>query len=147
MTPFDVLKTRLQTVQPTVRVPAPAVPAECCQTVVLPARLSGAAAVAAGGECATSVIPGAPRPGPSSRHVVLAAPTGCYHPSKWAGIWGESEATALGTIALRRNGAADVAAGAAVLAPERERGFWGEVAAVRRETGVRGLWKGVGTTL
>jgi solute carrier family 25 protein 39/40 len=26
-------------------------------------------------------------------------------------------------------------------------GFWNEVATVRRETGVRGLWKGVGTTL
>ena len=26
-------------------------------------------------------------------------------------------------------------------------GFWNEVAAVRRESGIRGLWKGVGTTL
>lgn len=26
-------------------------------------------------------------------------------------------------------------------------GFWGEVAAVRAEVGVRGLWKGVGTAL
>jgi hypothetical protein len=26
-------------------------------------------------------------------------------------------------------------------------GFWAEIAAVRRETGMRGLWKGVGTTM
>jgi len=26
-------------------------------------------------------------------------------------------------------------------------GFWTEIAAVRRETGIKGLWKGVGTTL
>ena len=26
-------------------------------------------------------------------------------------------------------------------------GFWNELATVHRETGVRGLWKGVGTTL
>lgn len=30
---------------------------------------------------------------------------------------------------------------------EVSRGFWSEIANVRRETGVRGLWKGVGTTL
>jgi len=26
-------------------------------------------------------------------------------------------------------------------------GFWGEIATVHRETGVKGLWKGVGTTM
>jgi solute carrier family 25 protein 39/40 len=26
-------------------------------------------------------------------------------------------------------------------------GFWGEVATVHRETGIKGLWKGVGTTM
>lgn len=26
-------------------------------------------------------------------------------------------------------------------------GFWNELATVRRETGVKGLWKGVGTTM
>lgn len=30
---------------------------------------------------------------------------------------------------------------------EQHGGFWGEIAAVKRETGIRGLWKGVGTTL
>lgn len=26
-------------------------------------------------------------------------------------------------------------------------GFWGEIATIHRETGLRGLWKGVGTTM
>jgi solute carrier family 25 protein 39/40 len=26
-------------------------------------------------------------------------------------------------------------------------GFWGEIATVHRETGIKGLWKGVGTTM
>jgi hypothetical protein len=30
---------------------------------------------------------------------------------------------------------------------ETHSGFWGEIAAVRRDAGIGGLWKGVGTTL
>jgi solute carrier family 25 protein 39/40 len=26
-------------------------------------------------------------------------------------------------------------------------GFWGEIATVHRESGIKGLWKGVGTTM
>lgn len=136
MTPFDVLKTRLQTVQPQMR-PEFRPPAECCQTVVVvPSR---------GGECATSTIPGA-RPSSallrSSGGEVLMAPAGCYHPSKWAGIWGEASEAATFEQAIGRG-----IPGGLPLQAQKEGGFWSEIAAVRRETGVRGLWKGVGTTL
>lgn len=140
VTPFDVLKTRLQTVQPQMR-PEFRPPAECCQTVVVvPSRSNG--------ECATSTIPGA-RPGPagatllrSSGGEVLMAPAGCYHPSKWAGIWGEATEAVTFEQAIRRG-----IPGGLPLEVHKEGGFWNEIAAVRRETGVRGLWKGVGTTL
>lgn len=69
------------------------------------------------------------------------APAGCYHPSKWAGIWGEAEAVTF-EQALGRG-----IPGGLPLEVHKEGGFWNEIAAVRRETGVRGLWKGVGTTL
>ncbi|KLT44999.1 mitochondrial carrier [Cutaneotrichosporon oleaginosum] len=125
MTPFDVLKTRLQTVQPHIPLPI-----ECCQTPLL--------TPSADVTCATSTLPRAPpRPQPQAVAYALAAPEGCYHPSKWAGIWGEAvsfeEAMTRGFL----RGYAD----------ERPRGFWSELAAVRRDAGVRGLWKGVGTTL
>lgn len=75
----------------------------------------------------------------------LEAPAGCYHPSKWAGIWGEAmsfeEAMSRGFL---RGGALSLGGEASA---EVSRGFWSEIATVRRETGVRGLWKGVGTTL
>jgi solute carrier family 25 protein 39/40 len=66
-----------------------------------------------------------------------SAPTGCLQPSKWAGIWGEPVTY---EEALAR--------GSKVTIPgSPPGGFWNEVMAVKRETGVRGLWKGVGTTL
>lgn len=68
------------------------------------------------------------------------APSGCLHPSKWAGIWGEvvslEEAVGRGMVSLR---------GTAPM--ESAGGFWNEIALVRQQTGIRGLWKGVGTTL
>lgn len=76
----------------------------------------------------------------------LTAPAGCYHPSKWAGIWGEALTfeEALSRGILSPSGA--LAWGREARA-EAAPGFWSEIAAVRRETGIRGLWKGVGTTL
>lgn len=70
------------------------------------------------------------------------APAGCYHPSKWAGIWGEATEAVTFEQAIRRG-----IPGGLPLEVHKEGGFWNEIAAVRRETGVRGLWKGVGTTL
>lgn len=135
MTPFDVLKTRLQTVQPHIRPEFLPPPIECCQTPLL----SGARDSVT---CATSTLPRAPPPRPQAVAYTVAAPEGCYHPSKWAGIWGEAvsfeEAMTRGF--LTRGGPAEVEAAPA-------RGFWSEIAAVRRDAGVRGLWKGVGTTL
>ncbi|BEI86134.1 hypothetical protein CcaverHIS002_0604210 [Cutaneotrichosporon cavernicola] len=137
MTPFDVLKTRLQTVQPHIRPEFLPPPVECCQTPLL---MSGASTESIA--CATSTLPRAPPPRPQAVAYALAAPEGCYHPSKWAGIWGEAmsfeEAMTRGFLA--RGGFAEPKT-----APTR--GFWSEVAAVRRDAGVRGLWKGVGTTL
>jgi solute carrier family 25 protein 39/40 len=99
-------------------------------------------------------------------------PSGCAFPSKWAGIWGEAvtleEALARSVVNVGgARGLAGVAglgggfgglggiggvggAGATLVLPQEgwaASGFWSEIAAVRRETGIRGLWKGVGTTL
>lgn len=77
---------------------------------------------------------------------MAVAPAGCYHPSKWAGIWGEAmtfeEIMARGGI-MRGDGALALNQ----VAAEPTHGFWSEIATVRREAGMRGLWKGVGTTL
>ncbi|WOO82854.1 Mitochondrial carrier protein MTM1 [Vanrija pseudolonga] len=142
MTPFDVLKTRLQTVQPSLRPKFFPPPVECCQTPVLSAATSAATSVT----CASSTLPGAP---PQVRITpVVAAPAGCYHPSKWAGIWGEAmtfeEAMSRGI--LGPGGTLSLPRGTPRAEPSSP-GFWSEIAAVRRETGIRGLWKGVGTTL
>jgi solute carrier family 25 protein 39/40 len=79
-------------------------------------------------------------------------PSGCLHPSKWAGIWGEAvtleEAMARG--AGRMNGGSAtlvVPQGPAGAMEGVMGGFWGEIATVHRETGIKGLWKGVGTTM
>lgn len=78
---------------------------------------------------------------------------GCAFPSKWAGIWGEAisleEAMARNFVGL---GAAGSGGTATLVLPQTSGesiagGFWSEVGAVYREAGVRGLWKGVGTTL
>lgn len=192
MTPFDVLKTRLQTVRPHpsdsgVSLGAPVRPtSECCQTSLLtqpavsarrtgktkappstnpltcftsPApdditsRASSAGRSATAAARATFSSLTAPGHGP-----IIApaeAPRGCAFPSKWAGIWGDAVSF---EEALARNvrgggGGAGVmgAEGMATLVLPLQgmvrSGFWGEVAAVRSEVGVRGLWKGVGTAL
>ena len=67
------------------------------------------------------------------------------------GIWGEAvtldQALSRGMVGVGQGG------GAMLVLPAEQGvkgvigGFWNEVAAVRRESGIRGLWKGVGTTL
>lgn len=88
------------------------------------------------------------------------APQGCAFPSKWAGIWGEAVSLeeALARNVRGGNGGLSMAGGegmATLVLPlqgqmgegVKRGGFWGEVAAVRSEVGVKGLWKGVGTAL
>lgn len=162
MTPFDVLKTRLQTVQPQPQYPKPQLAAmseECCQTTVLTSQTQPRLAMNTGSNPLTclssnevqftgrkpatfSTIPSSAMP--------MEAPQGCLHPSRWAGIWGEpiSMDQAMASGAGRsRGGAATLLLPMEAQAESVMGGFWNEVATVRRETGVRGLWKGVGTTL
>ena len=169
MTPFDVLKTRLQTVQPSPRIPYVPLTEECCQTSVLTPKNASAwssripqSNLANPLTCLTSAATSSrPTVNPTSRSLVssvrstsatAAAPDGCLHPSKWAGIWGEAitldQALARGMVGVGSGGGATFVPEAAEQAVTGViGGFWNEVAAVRRETGVRGLWKGVGTTL
>lgn len=169
MTPFDVLKTRLQTVQPrphlTAAAPAPAsISTECCQTTVLtsPRPRFPANSPSNPLTCFSAATPGAPGnisggavaldaaefAFATPRHAAtpIAPPSGCLHPSKWAGIWGEAVSLEKAMARVGASGVSGVAqlerAGAGVVG-----GFWNEIATVRRETGTRGLWKGVGTTL
>ena len=167
VTPFDVLKTRLQTVQPHPQYASMASTAaeDCCQTSILTPtsnsrlRLDGNSAnpltcysaTATEGEALASV----------RAHVSFASlrpsfspappPSGCLNPSKWAGIWGEAvtmqQALARGIIGTGNGATATLVLPMESGAGGVMSGFWNEVAAVRRETGVKGLWKGVGTTL
>ncbi|KAK1921421.1 mitochondrial carrier domain-containing protein [Papiliotrema laurentii] len=168
MTPFDVLKTRLQTVQPH---PKPSYPSwqpprpasDCCQTSVLTPNADPKARVQPVPSnpltCFSSASPRTaldPHAAESSLSNVrpaqtpVAPPSGCLHPSKWAGIWGEAvtleQAMARGVTGMNGGSATLILpleeAGAGVIG-----GFWNELATVRRETGVKGLWKGVGTTM
>ncbi|WVW81450.1 hypothetical protein I302_103444 [Kwoniella bestiolae CBS 10118] len=167
MTPFDVLKTRLQTVpphpRPDVQIPKPqTIAEECCQTTILsqpPHELrispltcqSQSTALHSSSTNTQHLSFASVRP----NHILpMEAPEGCLHPSKWAGIWGE--ALTLESALSSRGAAAGAGAGAGVgtlripvQQVEREvmRGFFSELAAVRRENGVRGLWKGVGTAI
>jgi solute carrier family 25 protein 39/40 len=190
VTPFDVLKTRLQTVQPqssqsqSVNLTANSLrPAsECCQTSLLtqpppPAssrRLGKAKQSPAPNPltCFTSTAPDDISRSQSARAsnaralyssltgTVVSpgeAPSGCAFPSKWAGIWGEAVnlEEALARNVRSTNGGMALAGGEGMAtlvlplqaSPTGRGGFWGEVAAVRSEVGVRGLWKGVGTAL
>ncbi|WVQ94101.1 hypothetical protein IAU59_001179 [Kwoniella sp. CBS 9459] len=194
MTPFDVLKTRLQTVQPHPRsgtqsvsaaplrppIPSSSVAAsECCQTTLLSASSAASStprgsnpltcysASTSASSSSSTIPPSASARAVSSTEPVrqgisfaslrpavapASAPDGCLHPSKWAGIWGEAltleQALARGVVA-EGGGASILALPQQVARAEQEvlRGFWSEVAAVRRETGVKGLWKGVGTAI
>lgn len=171
MTPFDVLKTRLQTVRPhpnhsapSWRPPPPT--ADCCQTTILtppkqsrwsmtaPSSFNPLTCLSASPENPTPTLALSTasnyNPAATTRMVSVPVepPSGCLHPSKWVGIWGEQvaldQAMTRGAISRAGAGAATLAvpAGAAV-----NHGFWSEVIAISRDTGVRGLWKGVGTTL
>jgi solute carrier family 25 protein 39/40 len=151
VTPFDVLKTRLQTVQPDPfkTAPPPTPSADCCQTSLLTPRR------APPGKknpftCFTSVdeFP-VSRRGARAKFSSLtatlpaSAPSGCSFPSKWAGIWGEA-VTLEEALKRIKNGGGSLST---VVLPRQKAGFWSEVATIRTEVGVRGLWKGVGTTL
>ncbi|KAL7420237.1 Carrier protein, mitochondrial [Cryptotrichosporon argae] len=178
MTPFDVLKTRLQTGQPHLRPEYLPPPPDCCQTTIFaraspsPSSLTCLTSAAQAPEAlaaatmrstsstdlsraAASRIPPAPvslNPLQQALDKVAAGPApprGCYHPSRWAGIWGEAmtfeEALARGVI--EPGGALSLAGAPQGRVAARVPGFWVEIGNVWRETGVRGLWKGVGTTL
>jgi len=171
VTPFDVLKTRLQTVQPPSRIPYVPPTEECCQTSVLtPKQTISSAQVppldppnpttcltSASSSSQPRVTPPAQAQASSSIFRSVAAsssappPRGCLHPSKWAGIWGEAitldQALARGIVGIGPEGGATLVLPAEQAVTGVIGGFWSEVAAVRKETGVRGLWKGVGTTL
>ena len=189
MTPFDVIKTRLQTVQPPPGLPAFPIPTaadECCQTTLLSSAQQPRTAGAGGHGNAAGKAPNpltcinsAPVVTPSRRSAPLptslqystmqpattpaVAPSGCLHPSKWTGIWGEAvtleEAMARNLALSTNGGVAGAGGGTGMLVMPIRRGhphgiestsasgFWAEIAAVRREAGIRGLWKGVGTTM
>lgn len=68
-------------------------------------------------------------------------PEGCLHPSKWAGIWGETMTLDEAQSLLR---GAETGRGAAVV---QQNGFWQEVGVVLKDTGYKGLWRGTGTAL
>jgi solute carrier family 25 protein 39/40 len=150
VTPFDVLKTRLQTVQPDPfkTAPPPVPSADCCQTSLLTPRR------APPGKknpftCFSSVdeFPASryPRAKFSSLTALPApAPSGCSFPSKWAGIWGEA-VTLEEALKRIKSGGGNIYS--TLVLPRDKAGFWSEVAAIRSDVGVRGLWKGVGTTL
>jgi len=162
VTPFDVVKTRLQTVQPSPRIsnfPVPSPSDECCQTSLLsqpkPTQ-SNPLTCYTSAAAADSVTP--KQRGQLSFSALRASatpadpPSGCLHPSKWAGIWGE--AVTLEEAMARGMGRANGGAGGTLVVPQPVGalegvmgGFWGEIATVHRETGIKGLWKGVGTTM
>ncbi|KJE01932.1 metallochaperone [Cryptococcus gattii NT-10] len=106
----------------------------------------------------------------------LRPPSGCLNPSKWAGIWGEPIPSGIpggggggGVLVLREGsgvalgGSSNIGVGGLLSSMKSSTsgavsagigigntstgGFWKEVAAVRAESGIRGLWKGVGTAI
>ncbi|WWC85499.1 uncharacterized protein L201_000363 [Kwoniella dendrophila CBS 6074] len=190
MTPFDVLKTRLQTVQPHPRpdtslsqvIQPEVLSEECCQNTLLnnsitsnrsnfnefnkisPLRCQSSASTSSvlhSSSTNTQHLSFASLGNSNSRSLIpIEAPEGCLHPSKWSGIWGEALTL---ESALSSNTTRPSTVGLGVLqipinqripsnAIEQEqrqvmRGFFSELAAVRKENGIRGLWKGVGTAI
>lgn len=158
MTPFDVLKVRMQTHTPRVRSSpaAPAAPAAgitpadvCCQTVAPNVPSSTRSSSTLGStlirQRAAESLRVATGGGGGGGSVAMA-PAGCINPSKWTGIWGETVTLdeAMDRLARQRARAApNVLAGVA----RGGGGFWAEIGVVMSETGVKGLWKGVGTGL
>lgn len=185
VTPFDVLKTRLQTHRPsTVSSIQPDI--VCCQTGIIPeigrsgsqsttitstSSISQAGRVSttgmtclssSGAESAAASLPSqtaqrffpfsaSGSPAFSGASVSRSAgtatlyapppPEGCLHPSKWAGIWGETMTLDEAQSLLR--GAESGRGGALV----QQNGFWQEVRVVLKDTGYKGLWRGTGTAL
>ena len=171
VTPFDVLKTRIQTVKPSpsytqlgskpLSSMSPALAEECCQTTML-TDIGRPGNVATNPlTCFTSVSSTTPLTASSTVTIEhlnasptsmrLQAPSGCLYPSKWVGIWGETvtieQGLSRGAASLTAARAVASNAGSTPLSAVIPGGFWNEIAAVRREAGVRGLWKGAGTTL
>ncbi len=117
VTPFDVLKTRMQTVQSCREASTRIIPLgdnACCQTAVLPQTITSSAALrrqmpgslpSAPQTCLTSTLPARSSVVASSTTSTpsglaswlarsrlaqaIAPPKGCNQPSKWAGIFGE----------------------------------------------------------
>lgn len=114
VTPFDVLKTRLQTVRPSTQLLVSPEQVTCCQLDPSPPfqhirlgeagpgpqsavqRAAAAAAAAASRPpsypSTQSHVPNVYQVNPStagSATLFPRAPEGCIHPSKWSGIWGE----------------------------------------------------------
>ncbi|CAD6573893.1 MAG: hypothetical protein TREMPRED_000958 [Tremellales sp. Tagirdzhanova-0007] len=170
VTPFDVLKTRLQTFQPSTTISSVASTADCCQTTVLsPAialssqkpspNLMNPLTCLNSAAASSHLTSGAPsRPHMSSSLIrsfeasaAALPPSGCSNPSKWGGMWGETltfeQALARGMVASGPEAGASLVMPAGQSVTGAIGGFWSEVASIRRETGIRGLWKGVGTTL
>ncbi|WWC97275.1 hypothetical protein V866_004154 [Kwoniella sp. B9012] len=165
MTPFDVLKTRLQTVpphpRPEITLSPTSLAEECCQTTVLsqpPHSLrispltcqSQSTALHSSSTNTQHLSFASVRP----NHILpMEAPEGCLHPSKWAGIWGEAltlENATANPSQMRIGGGGGVGVLRIPVQQEESqvmRGFFSELAAVRKENGIRGLWKGVGTAI
>ncbi|GHJ85078.1 hypothetical protein NliqN6_1480 [Naganishia liquefaciens] len=185
MTPFDVLKTRLQTHRPGAASNTQS-NVVCCQTGIIPeigrsgaqsttitststlsqtGRISTigmtclsssaaeASAVSASTQTAQRFFPfstsgspafsGATVSGSGGTATLYAPPPpeGCLHPSKWAGIWGETMTLDEAQSLLR---GAETGRGGAVV---QQNGFWQEVGVVLKDTGYKGLWRGTGTAL
>lgn len=184
MTPFDVLKTRLQTHRPS-SAPSAQPNIVCCQTGIIPeigrsgaqsTTITSTSAISQAGRTSTTgmtclsssgestaatltsqtaqrffpLTSGVPSFSGASSATVNAGsaaiyapppPEGCLHPSKWAGIWGETMTLDEAQSLLR---GAETGRGAAVV---QQNGFWQEVGVVLKDTGYKGLWRGTGTAL
>lgn len=170
MTPFDVLKTRLQSrPPPQPKTTPPPVPLtslssstnSCCTTTLLnrptlnpnanvtPPLPSSALSSASSSSshrahqlyCSSSDATRLLRNASSHSaagaiRLDLVPPVGCESPAGWRRL-----------IDDFRTGKLDVSGGNAKGKGVALGGFWEEVQSVRRESGIRGLWKGVGTTL
>ena len=184
MTPFDVLKTRLQSrppPQPKPTHPPPPVPLpssssspnSCCTTTLLnrPTHLnpnlappllpsSSSSSLSSSSTtshrahqlyCASSSSSSSDvtrflrnssssGAGAAAIRLDLVPPVGCESPAGWRRLIDDFRTGKLDGITGGSSGngkGKGVALG----------GFWEEVQSVRRESGIRGLWKGVGTTL
>lgn len=185
VTPFDVLKTRLQTHRPGAASSTQS-NIVCCQTGIIPeigrsgaqsTTITSTSTISQAGRTSTigmtclsssaaettsssvssqtaqrffpfstsgsPAFSGATVSGSAGTAALYAPPPpeGCLHPSKWAGIWGETMTLDEAQSLLR--GAENGRGGAVV----QQNGFWQEVGVVLKDTGYKGLWRGTGTAL